>query len=149
MLVMHSLLRWILLGAGTWATLQAWLGWQGKRPWTASHRSANLAFLVSADLQLVLGLIVYMGSDLVHLANADMAAAMKTPALRFFAVEHAAIVVLGLAALHIAYAKVKRAAQDSDKHRLAAIGFTVALLLFLLAIPWPFRAQIGRSLLPF
>ncbi len=141
-------MRWAVLIAGIVAIILAIQGLAGKRPVAKPHRLANLAFLISADVQLLLGLFSYAGSTLIAQAFSDFGTAMHTPQLRFFAMEHGLTAVLGIAALHIAYARAKRGPDDSARHRTIAIGFSIAMLLFILAIPWPWRALVGRPLWP-
>jgi len=144
MLGFHGMMRWVVVLAGLSAVVLAAAGVVGKRPFSKANRIANLIFMISADLQVVLGLLTFAGSELVAQALGDFGAAMKVPNLRFFALEHAVLAILGLAALHIGYARAKRASEDSTRHRNSLVGFAVAMLLFALAIPWPWRAVIGR-----
>jgi hypothetical protein len=37
---------------------------------------------------------------------------------------------------------------DALKHKRSAILFTIALVIILLSIPWPFRVGIGRPWFP-
>ncbi|MBI5609402.1 MAG: hypothetical protein HY902_11040 [Deltaproteobacteria bacterium] len=146
MLGFHGMVRWAVVVAGVVALVLAAAGMLGKRPFGKANRVANLIFMISADVQFLLGLLTYAGSELVAQALGDFGAAMKVPNLRFFALEHALLATLGLAALHIAYARAKRASDDAARHRTSLIGFAVAMLLFAMAIPWPWRAVIGRPL---
>jgi hypothetical protein len=45
--------------------------------------------------------------------------------------------------------KSKRAASDTAGHKAVATYYGITLLIILAAMPWPFRADIGRPLLPF
>lgn len=146
MLGFHGMMRWVVVLAGLVALALAVAGVVGKRPFGKANRIANLVFMISADTQFVLGLLTYAGSELVAQALGDFGAAMKVPNLRFFALEHVVLAILGLAALHVGYARAKRGTDDGARHRNSLIGFAVAMLLFAMAIPWPWRAVIGRPL---
>lgn len=140
LLVVHSWLRWIVLLAGLWAVVSAARGLGG-----AGLGKKGLPFLITADLQLVVGLLLYMTSPITGQAMGDMGAAMKDPVARFWAVEHATGMVLGLVALHVGYALAKRGADPAAGAKKGLIGFGLALLAFLLATPWPWMAA-GRDL---
>ncbi len=144
MLGFHGMMRWVVVLAGLAALVLAVMGLVGKRPFGKASRIANLIFMISADTQVVLGLLTYAGSELVAQALGDVGAAMKVPNLRFFAIEHALLAILGVAALHVGYARAKRATEDATRHKNSLIGFAIAMVLFALAIPWPWRAVIGR-----
>ena len=78
-----------------------------------------------------------------------MGAVMKDPIERFFAVEHALMMIIAWLLVHIGRSMVKRAGTDAKKHKLTLLYFGIALLLILLMIPWPFRqAGIARQLFP-
>jgi hypothetical protein len=42
----------------------------------------------------------------------------------------------------------KKAIPDTAKHKKAALLFTIALIIILATIPWPFREIVGRPLMP-
>lgn len=144
LLVVHSLLRWIVLGAGLYAAFAAWRGWRS--PGAPKGRT-GLPFLVAADLQLLLGLALYMVSPSTGKAMASMGEAMRDPVLRFWAVEHPTTMVLALVALHVGFAKAKRASDAVAHHRVGAIAYTIAFVLLFLGTPWPWTAA-GRALFP-
>jgi hypothetical protein len=139
----HSWFRWIVIIAFLWTILRAVL--PGPRPWTpADDRSVRLS-LMSVDLQFLLGLLLYFVlSPFTREAMADMAAAMKAPGLRFFAVEHTVGMLIGIALAHIGAARIRKAPLQR-KHRLAAIFFVLSLLAILASIPWP-GLPAGRPL---
>jgi hypothetical protein len=53
---------------------------------------------------------------------------------------------LALVVAHIGSVMAKRAAESKRAHTIVAVSLTVALLMILAAIPWPFREAIGRPL---
>jgi hypothetical protein len=61
---------------------------------------------------------------------------MRDSALRFWAVEHVAGMVVASALLHVGRARARKA-PDVKRHRIIAIFFGLALLAVLLSIPWP------------
>jgi hypothetical protein len=144
-LTLHSWLRWAVLAVGLWAVLRAYAGASG-RPWAPTDEAAGRWFTMSLDVQFVLGLLLYgLLSPITAQAVADMGEAMGTPVLRFWAVEHLALVLLALVFAHVGRSRARKARTDAARHRQAAIFYTLALLAVLAAIPWPFM-DIGRPL---
>jgi len=148
MVFLHSVLRWLVIAFGLVAVLRAISGASGRRPWTPLDDRAGRLFVIALDTQVLVGLVLYgVLSPITRTALADMGAAMKDATLRFYAVEHLAIMLGAVALVHIGRARARKAGTDAARQRTAAIFFTIALVLILLGIPWPFRA-IGRPLLP-
>jgi hypothetical protein len=136
----HSLLRWILLLLLITTLVKAYTGWTSRRSFHESDRKMSLFTLITAHLQLVLGLILYFVSDLVKGARMDMGAAMKNTIMRFWAVEHLLLMVVAIILITIGYSKAKRAGSDESKFKYLAVFFGIALVLIFIGIPWPWRA---------
>ncbi len=132
----HNLTRWIVLIAAVVALALALMGRFGKQPFGKGHRVANLVFVSSMDLQLVLGLLLYFVSPLVQSGLANMSAAMGDAALRFFVVEHAVYMVIAVALAHVGSVMVRKAKDDGAKHTRTLIWFGLALVVVLAGIPW-------------
>jgi hypothetical protein len=136
LLSFHNLSRWFVLVAALIALAWALQGWLGRRPFERRHRLANLAFVATMDLQLVLGLILYVVSPLVQSALRDMAAAMRVTEQRFFAVEHIAVMIVAVALAHVGSVLVRRAPDDRRKHGRALLWFGLSTAAVLFSIPW-------------
>lgn len=150
LLIVHSLNRWVVLFLLLIAIATAFKGWLGKQPWSAAQQKTHVGVIAATHTQVVLGLLLYMGiSPVARAALKDMGAAMKDATLRFWAVEHLALMLLGAVVVHVAHVLSKRQQVDAKKYKTAALGFTLGLLLMLAGIPWPFREGLGRALLPF
>ena len=132
----HSYNRWLVILAGVLALYTSYRGWLGARAWGRPEMLTTRAFRGLLDLQVLLGLVLYALSPIVRVALGDMGAAMGVRELRFFSVEHITGMVLALGLLHVASARVKRAATDAAKLRRAAIWQTLAALTILVSIPW-------------
>ena len=145
---LHSLLRWAVLLAGLLACARGMHGWGTKRRWTAADDLSGLLFMVALDIELLVGLVLYAGvSPIASAALRDMGAAMATSAVRFFVVEHPMAMIIGVALAHVGRVRVRRAEGDSGRFKSAALLFGLALIVILLAIPWPWMPN-ARPLLP-
>lgn len=145
-LLLHSWARWLVIIAAILAVARAWIGWLGKKDWTTVDRRAGLLFSVALDIQMLLGLVLYIFlSPTTSTAFQNMGAAMRDPVLRYWSVEHIIGMIVALILAHIGQVLAKRAATPTAKHRRAAIFFTIATLVILASIPWPSMPQ-GRPL---
>ncbi len=95
------------------------------------------------DVQLLIGVLLYaFFSPLTRAAFHDMSAAMGAPPVRYFVVDHVAVMLVSIVAAHVASARLKRASTDALKFQTAAVWFGVALAAVLGFVPW------GRPLMP-
>ena len=146
-LILHSLLRWAVLILGFWAIWNGISGYFGKKNYTSNDNRSNLFFMISCDIQLLIGLVLYFNNGWFARLK-DMSHSMKDPYIRFFTVEHLTLMLVAWVLVHIGKASVKKATTDAAKHKRAMLFFGFAIILILAAIPWPFRHEIGRPLLP-
>lgn len=148
-LVIHSILRWAVLLFGVWAVFAALSAVMSKRNYNSGDNKVGLFFMISCDIQLLLGLILYFSGMWFDKVKADMGGVMKDSAERFFAVEHALMMIIAWLLVHVGRTSVKRAATDAQKHKRTLIYFGIALVLILAMIPWPFRQPgIARAFFP-
>lgn len=148
-LVIHNILRWAVLVFGVWAVIGALSAVISKRAYTSSDNRTSLFFMISCDIQLLLGLVLYFTGMWFEKVKSGMGAVMKDPAERFFAVEHAMMMIIAWLLVHVGRSMVKRGSSDAQKHKRTLIYFGIALLLILAMIPWPFRPEgIARQLFP-
>ena len=142
-LILHNLLRWAVLILGVWTLVNALTGYFGKRIYSANDNRSNLFFMISCDVQLLIGLALYINNGWFDRLK-DMGNNMKDPYLRFFTIEHLTLMLVAWVLVHIGRATVKRAGTDAAKHKKMLIFFGLAIVLIIAAIPWPFRQAIGR-----
>jgi hypothetical protein len=136
-LTIHSWLRWLVILAGIIAFARAAAGASSRRPSTPADDKSGFWFTTMLDLQVLLGLILYVFlSPFTHAAFGDIGAAMKNSGLRFWLVEHPFGVLVGLALVHIGRARARKT-DSLRRHRIVAIFFGLALVALLAAIPWP------------
>jgi hypothetical protein len=137
-LALHSVLRWAVLLIGLLAVARACAGWPSRRSWTASDNRAGIWFVGALDLQFTVGLLLYVAlSPLTQIATENMAATMRDPTLRYWAVEHPVGMVVALVLAHVGRVRIRKASTDDTRHRVAAIFFGLALIAILVSTPWP------------
>jgi len=137
-LLLHSWLRWVVLLTAVIALVKGARGLGGQSRWTATDTTTFRAFVGALDLQFLLGLLLYgVLSPFVRLAMSDPAGAMRDGDLRFWLVEHLAGMVIAVVLAHVGSVRIRRAADDGGKHRMATLFAGLALVVVLLSIPWP------------
>lgn len=144
-LALHNVVRWIVLVMLILSVGCAYQGWFGKRAWTASDRKVGMFAGMAVDIQLLLGLLLYFFfSPLTRTAFQDFGAAMRVADLRFFALEHGFYMLLAVVFVHLGSVLPRRVLKKGEQsaevavqaHRLAALWFTLTLLIVLIGIPW-------------
>jgi uncharacterized membrane protein len=118
----------------------------GKRPYIRTDNRTGLILTIFADIMLLVGLALWFagprGYKLIE-AN-GMKPVMDDATLRFYAVEHMVIMLIAIVLIHIGKAQGRKAISDRAKHRRTLIFYSIALLLILVSIPWPFRNLGGH-----
>jgi uncharacterized membrane protein len=146
LLTLHNITRWIFLVLGIVVLVRSFSGWLKKSDYQDRDRKLSSMFAGIYDLQILLGIILYFTKGWAGVLMNAAGDVMKTASLRFFAVEHWLIMIIGAVIVHIASAKVKKISDSQKKYRLTAIWFAIAIILVLVSIPWPGTAA-NRPLL--
>lgn len=144
-LVLHNILRWAVLLFGLWTVFSAMSGIISKRNYTAADSRSNFFFMLSCDIQLLLGLILYYSNSWFEQLKAP--GSMKNPYTRFFSMEHGLLMIIALILVHVGRVSVKKAPTAAAKHKRTLLFFGFAIVLILAAIPWPFREAVTRPLI--
>ena len=139
----HSGFRFIVLILLVIAFIAALAGWMGNKDYTNGNQKINLFTLISAHIQLLIGLGLYFVSPYVKLD--DMGGAMKDPNLRFWTVEHALIMILAIVLITVGYSKSKKTLNAAAKHKKIAVFFGIALILIFAGILMGNRPLLGIS----
>ena len=144
---LHTVTWWIILFTGLWTVFRVWRGQLAQSAWTRHERLAGLVFSSALATQLLIGLALYFQSPVVRPLFAGGAFGPDGFAATFFGLIHplamSTSVVLGQAGFSLS----KRLGDDRRKYRMAVICYTAALVVLLLAVPWPWLSY-GRSLAP-
>lgn len=135
----HSGWRWMLLLLLIIAILNNWKKWRSNGSWSASDGKWNMHAMSAAHLQLLTGLYLFFTSTKVQFHEMTM----KDSVLRFYAVEHLVMMLLAVALITIGYVKAKRQIPSAGSFKTGFWYYTIALLVILAGIPWPWRQMLG------
>ena len=138
LLHLHSALRWVILILLLFTLVQALTKNQ-------RIRQSSLWLLIASHIMLVVGLYqLIAGRFGITKGLPEGVSVMKDSFYRFFWVEHPVMMIIAIVLITIARGKAKVLNYKSTAWLLG-----IALLLILLAIPWPFReGGIGRPWFP-
>lgn len=143
---LHNIFRWFIIVFALWTLVRSFTGMSGGKAFTSNDKRPALLLMIFADLQLLLGLVLYVGKDWFKVLTSG--GFMKLPAQRFWAMEHALGMLIAIVFIHIGYSAVKKNIPDTAKFKKLFWCTLVALLVAAITIPWPFREIVGRPLFP-
>jgi hypothetical protein len=135
----HSYLRWVVLALTVAVTLRSALGLLRGAAWSSAHARVQQAMLHAADLQLLIGVTLYLWLSpftrgFFHAPRAGFA----DSTLRFFGVEHVFGMACAITLMHLGQERAQRAPDARGKHRRTCWLTGAALLLMAASVPWPF-----------
>ncbi len=134
----HSGWRYIVLLLLVIAVGKALFGWLGKKPYTEGDRKLNVFTLISAHIQLLIGLALYFLGDWY---KADSSNAVG----RYWKIEHISMMIVAIILITVGNAKSKKAIEAVAKHRTISIFFGLALIIIIVTILLMVKDVPGRS----
>ena len=138
---LHSWIRWAALALGIATTIAAIVDRSGR----GSSR-LGLFFMMTLDVQMLIGLLLYLAlSPFTRTALDDFGAAMRNPSLRYWAVEHAATMMLAVVLAHVGRVLARTARTPDARRTREIVCFGLSTVLMVVATPWPGMAN-GRPL---
>jgi hypothetical protein len=143
LLFVHSATRWALLvvAAVTLVVTTRRVG----RLWTANDEQLSGALLGLADLQLLLGLALWLFASPLTRVAFDQRLLFSGGAFSFFGLVHPAAMIASWLVLHGTRAVMRRQPPTAPRHARWRAATLTWLVLVVLAIPWPVWS-FGRAL---
>ena len=135
----HSGWRYLVIILLLVAFINALMGYLGRKPYTEGNRKLNVFALISAHIQLVLGLLLYFLHDWY---KGDMSVAIQ----RYWKMEHIAMMLIAIILITVGNAKSKKVDSALMKHRTIFVFFGLGLLLITAAIFMMVKADPSRYL---
>lgn len=136
LLLLHSWSRWLVVIFGVIAVYRAYTGRSSNRPYVGADNGMGASFVGSMHLQVLLGLGLYFMGNWPSKALATAADAAYRSELRFFKMEHIAVMLLAAVLAQVGRSLSKKAPDDLTKHKKAFTFFGISLAMVLLMIPW-------------
>lgn len=145
LLFFHSVFRWLVLASLVVILFRSVQGYWLKLVFTKSDNTFRHLTATVAHIQLMLGILIYTQSPIVRYFFAHPIDGFNDAV--FFGLIHIGGMLLSITVLTVGSAKAKRRPTDRAKFKTMLIWFSVALLLLLIAIPWPFSPLANRPYL--
>ena len=134
----HSGWRYVVMVLVLAAIATAVSGWLGKKPYTEGNRKLNLFTLISAHIQLLIGLILYFMNSWYKV---DSSVALG----RYWKMEHISMMIFAVILITVGNARSKRAGDGPAKHKAITIYFTLAWIIIIGAIIAMVNADPSRT----
>jgi hypothetical protein len=131
----HSGLRWVVLILMLLAIVNSLIS----RNYEKKHKMINLFAMISLHTQLLIGLGLYFISPRVQFFEGWM----KEAAYRFYGMEHFLGMIIAIVLVTIGRKMAEKQSTDIDKHKKIRTFYTIALVIIIASIPWPFRTALG------
>jgi heme A synthase len=135
--MIHSYWAYIVLIVLIFAVVNAFMGLNSKKDFTAKDLRISLFALIASHIQLLIGFVAFYTSDYyVIMREAGMGEVMKNSDLRKILVEHPLVGIIAITLITIGFSKHKKKATSTGKFKTIAVFYVIALLLILSRIPW-------------
>jgi hypothetical protein len=143
-LSIHSFFRWLVLISLLYALYRSYTGWFTNSTFSKLDNFTRHTTATIAHIQLILGLSLYFISPLVSYFLHHYTEALHDREMRFFGMEHITMMLIAISIITIGSILAKRKQADKQKFKTMAVWYTIALLVILTSVPWPFSPIVSR-----
>ncbi len=144
LLSVHSIIRWIFLMAIIYTIYRALMRFTSKKSFTKLDNSLRHWTATIAHIQLIVGMILYLKSPITQLIFQNFKEGIKHNEVIFFGLVHISLMLIAIVVITIGSSLAKRKPSDHEKFKTVLIWFGIALIIILIAIPWPFSPLAQR-----
>jgi hypothetical protein len=146
LLQIHSIVRWLVLLGIVIPLVRTYAALLRPRSFSKSDRIGISLGTMASHTQLLAGIALYISSPFVSLFWSEPAAGAANMQLLFFSLIHITGMIASVVLMSVGSSLAKRAVDDRRKFRSIAIYWTIAIVVILLLIPWPFSPLAQRPL---
>ena len=125
--------------------IKSFIGYTSQKEYQKGDNTLAASLVGSLHLQALIGLLLYfVFSPITTNAFGGEVSPMKDAGIRYWAVEHIFMMVVGVIIAQIGRSKAKKKTTSIDKFKTQAIFFTIAFVLILSRIPWTEATRLFR-----
>jgi hypothetical protein len=140
----HSIIRWLVVAGILIPLVGSYAALLRPRPFSKAD-SAGIKWGTSAShLQLVVGMALYVYSPFIREFWSAPASSVANTQLLFFSLIHIIGMITSIVLMTVGSSMARRAESDRERFRAVAIYWTIAVVVILLLIPWPFSPLAQR-----
>ena len=140
---LHSLIRWALLVILLVNLIRLNVESRNKFDRTDKKWSRYIYYIVFANL--IASLYLYFfgqnGLQFVQEQKYTFQDVLQSNSLRFWIIEHPLLMLLSLVLIIVSHIIAKKEIAPSMKHKAMSALYIAALVIILVAVPWPFRGE--------
>lgn len=140
----HSIVRWLVLAALMLSLYRAYRGYFSKSVFSNTDNAVRHWTATIAHIQLLIGMILYFQSPLVKYFLANFKTAVQDFNMFFFGLIHSSLMLVSIILITIGSASAKRKENSASKFKTILVWFTAALIIIIVAVPWPFSPLANR-----
>lgn len=141
---LHSTVRWFVILSLLYSIFRAYRSYVNKASFTPTDNLIRHWTATIAHIQLMLGIVLYTQSPLVKYFWKNTDETFNDLEFLFFGLIHIVLMLTAIIVLTIGSAAAKRRAEDRHKFKTMLVYFSAALLIIIIAIPWPFSPLAHR-----
>ena len=144
LLSLHSLFRWLTVISLLVSIMISIRGICYRTLFSRKENFIRHSTATIAHVQLFIGILLYTKSPQTRYFFSGDTIGFGEPG--FFAVIHMSLMLLAIIFITLGSAFAKRKNRPIDKYRTMLLWFCLALIMILVAIPWPFSPLAQRPL---
>ncbi|WP_426478605.1 hypothetical protein ACP3T3_03830 [Chryseobacterium sp. CBSDS_008] len=141
---LHSLTRWLVLISLIYAIYRSFKGYFSNKKFTGTDNAVRHWTATIAHIQLIIGMTFYFKSPVIQYFWKNFNEAKASFEHVFFSLIHISLMITAIILITIGSALAKRKPSDKEKFKTMAIWFSIALIIILIVIPWPFSPFANR-----
>lgn len=144
LITLHSMFRWFVLISLLISIYRAWKGMTSGSVFSRTDNTVRHWTATISHVQLIIGMILYFQSPIVDYFLKNFRIAVTSIEFTFFGMIHSLLMLLAVVVITFGSALAKRKITDREKFRTMFYWFSIALIIILIAIPWPFSPLANR-----
>lgn len=144
LITVHSVFRWLVLITLLLSIYRAWKGMASGAVFSRTDNAFRHWTATISHVQLMIGMILYFQSPITDYFLKNFSIAISTLEFTFFGLIHSVLMLVAIVVITFGSALAKRKITDREKFRTMLYWFSIALIIILIAIPWPFSPLANR-----
>lgn len=144
LLIIHSYLRWIVLGFLLFGLMFIFIKKSKKALYTTKDYRLFKVIKNVFNLQFLVGILLLTQSPMVKAFWSQASQAVKWREIRFFGLEHPFMMILGVILLNVFTDKTKDRIGTHTAFNYLFIRYLIILFILFVSIPWSFSPFTAR-----
>ena len=144
LLIIHSYLRWIVLGFLFFGLIFIFIKKSKKAIYTTKDYRLFKVIKNVFNLQFLVGILLLTQSPMVKAFWSQASQAVKWREIRFFGLEHPFMMILGVILLNVFTDKTKDKIGTHTAFNYLFIRYLIILFILFVSIPWSFSPFTAR-----